>query len=61
MSRHMALGNPLIFQGDTSNHGGVVLTGYDGWVTTAANGSKIPMAMVTDMFSRAYRQQRRWA
>ena len=51
MSRPIALGNPVIFQGDTSNHGGMVISGHDAWTAKGANGSNIPVARVTDMFS----------
>ncbi len=51
MARPIALGNPVIFQGDTSNHGGMVISGHDAWTAKGANGSNIPVARVTDMFS----------
>jgi len=51
MARSTSNGIPLIFQGDTSNHGGMVISGHDAWTAKGANGSNIPVARVTDMFS----------
>ena len=51
MARGTSMGIPLIYQGDTSNHGGVVISGSGHWTALGTNGSNIPMARVTDMFS----------